>query len=88
MKLDKIKFVEDKVILNSMKDVFESEIAELERELKELYKKYNIKSSEEIKLIESKGDEKSKKDFDRIVEIEHQLEDLRKFLREVNLKII
>jgi len=88
MKLDKIKFVEDKVILNSMKDVFESEIAELERELNELYKKYNIKSSEEIKLIESKEDEKSKKDFDRIVEIEHQLEDLRKFLREVNLKII
>ena len=88
MKLDKIKFVEDKLILNSMKDVFESEIAELERELNELYKKYNIKSSEEIKLIESKGDEKSKKDFDRILEIEHQLEDLRKFLREVNLKII
>ncbi|MBW9220790.1 hypothetical protein KKP91_01065 [Methanothermococcus sp. SCGC AD-155-M21] len=88
MKLDKIKFVEDKLILNSMKDVFESEIAELERELSELYKKYNIKSSEEIKLIESKEDEKSKKDFDRILEIEHQLEDLRKFLREVNLKII
>ncbi|MBW9222427.1 hypothetical protein KKP97_05210 [Methanothermococcus sp. SCGC AD-155-C09] len=88
MKLDKIKFVEDKVILNSMKDAFESEIAELERELNELYKKYNIKSSEEIKLIESKGDENSKRDFDRIVEIEHQLEDLRKFLREVNLKII
>ena len=88
MDLEKIKFVDDKLILNSMKDVFESEIAELERELNELYKKYNIKSSEEIKLIESKEDEKSKKDFDRIVEIEHQLEDLRKFLREVNLKII
>ncbi|HIP17159.1 MAG TPA: hypothetical protein EYG76_02510 [Methanothermococcus okinawensis] len=88
MKLDKIKFVEDKVILNSMKDVFESEIAELERELKELYEKYNIKSSEEIKLIESKEDEESNKDFDRIMEIEHQLKDLKKFLREVNLKII
>ena len=88
MKLDKIKLVEDKVILSSMKDVFESEIAELERELKELYNKYNIKSSGEIELIESKEDEKSKKDFDRIIEIEHQLKDLRKFLREINLKTL
>ncbi|GBF36001.1 MAG TPA: hypothetical protein EYG87_02200 [Methanothermococcus okinawensis] len=84
---EKIKSIDNSVILKSMKDVFESEIVELEKELKELYEKYNIKSSREMELIECK-DEEMERDFNRMVEIEDNLERLRKCLRDLNLKTI
>ncbi|HIP16061.1 MAG TPA: hypothetical protein EYG77_02525 [Methanothermococcus okinawensis] len=84
---EKIKSIDNSVILKSMKDVFESEIVELEKELKELYEKYNIKSSREMELIECR-DEEMERDFNRMVEIEDNLERLRKCLRDLNLKTI
>jgi len=84
---EKIKSINNSVILKSMKDVFESEIVELERELKELYGKYNIKSSREMELIKCR-DEEMERDFNRMLEIEDNLEKLRKCLRDLNLKTI
>jgi len=75
------------VILKSMKDVFESEIVELEKELKELYEKYDVRSSREMELIKCK-DEEMERDFNRMVELEENLENLRKCLRDINLKTI
>jgi len=83
----KIISVNNSVILKSMKDVFESEIVELEKELKELYDKYNIKNSREMELITCK-DEEMEKDFTRMLEIEENLENLRKCLRDLNLKTL
>ena len=75
------------VILKSMKDVFESEIVELEKELKELYEKYDVRSSREMELIKCK-DEEMERDFNRMVEIEKNLENLRKYLRDLNIKTL
>lgn len=79
--------VDDKVIANSMKKVFKEEIGEIERELRELYTKYNIKSSKEAELI-SPQDEETKNDLERIKELEDELEKLNSYLREVNMKTI
>ena len=83
----KIISVSNSVILKSMKDVFESEIVELEKELKELYEKYEVKSSKEIEGITCK-DEEMERDFNRMVEIEEELEALKKCLRDLNLKTL
>ena len=83
----KIISVSNSVILKSMKDVFESEIVELERELKELYEKYEVKSSKEMEGITCK-DEEMERDFNRMVEIEEELEALKKCLRDLNLKTL
>jgi len=72
----KIISVSNSVILRSMKDVFENEIVELEKELKELYEKYEVKSSKEIEGITCK-DEEMERDFNRMVEIEEELEALK-----------
>lgn len=82
-----IKNVKNKIILESMKKVFESEIVELEKELEELYRKYNVKSSSEMELIKCK-DEEMERDFNRMVEIEKNLENLRKYLRDLNIKTL
>ena len=87
MKLDKIMHVDDKVIANSMKKVFKEEIGEIEQELRELYTKYNIKSSKEAELI-SPQDEETKNDMERIKDLEDELEKLNSYLREVNMKTI
>ncbi len=87
MKMDKIIQVNDKVIANSMKKVFKEEIGEIERELRELYNKYNIKSSKELEL-NAKNDEEAKNDFEKIKELEDELERLNSYLREVNMKTI
>ena len=79
--------VDDKVIANSMKKVFKEEIGEIEQELRELYTKYNIKSSKEAELI-SPQDEETKNDLERIKELEDELEKLNSYLREVNMKTI
>ena len=83
----KIISVSNSVILKSMKDVFESEIVELEKELKELYEKYEVKSSKEMEGITCK-DEEMERDFNRMVEIEEELEALKKCLRDLNLKTL
>ncbi|WP_292461235.1 hypothetical protein [Methanothermococcus sp.] len=70
-----------------MKKVFKEEIGEIERELRELYNKYNIKSSKELEL-NAKNDEEAKNDFEKIKELEDELERLNSYLREVNMKTI
>ena len=81
----KIMSVSDSVILKSMRDVFESEIEELERELGELYRKYSIRSSREMEGISFK-DEEMERDFKRMLELEEELETLKKCLRDLKLK--
>jgi len=81
----KIMSVSDSVILKSMRDVFESEIEELERELGELYRKYSIRSSREMEEISFK-DEEMERDFKRMLELEEELETLKKCLRDLKLK--
>ena len=83
----KMMGVSNSVILRSIKNVFESEIVELERELNELYKKYKVKSSKEMEGITCK-DEEMERDFNRMVEIEEELEVLKKHLRDLNLKTL
>ncbi len=87
-KMDKkILGVDDKVIISSMKKVFTEEIQLLEEELNELYKKYGVKNSNEINEDDLKNDEE-KGDYYRMVEIEEELNDLKSYLRDVNLKSI
>lgn len=80
----KIVSVSNSIIIKSMKNVFENEIEELERELKELYNKYNVRSSAEM----SCKDEEMERDYKRMVEIEEELEVLKKCLRDLNLKTL
>ena len=88
MKLGKIMNM-DEVIAKSMKKVFKEEIDEIEQELKKLYDKYNIKSSNELESnSEEFQGEDVRRDLERIRELEDELERLNSYLREVNMKIL
>jgi len=85
----KIFGVDDGVIVNSMKKVFEEGIEEIKQELDELYKKYDVHSIGELQLIlEINPSEEIKMDLDKVVELENELERISSYLREVNLKTI
>lgn len=85
----KIFDVDDGVIVNSMKKVFEEGIEEIKQELDELYKKYDVHSIGELQLIlETNPSEEIKMDLDKVVELENELERISSYLREVNLKTI
>lgn len=85
----KIFDVDDGVIVNSMKKVFEEGIEEIKQELDELYKKYDVHSIGELQLIlEINPSEEIKMDLDKVVELENELERISSYLREVNLKTI
>ncbi|ABR55666.1 hypothetical protein [Methanococcus aeolicus] len=85
----KIYGVDDGVIVNSMKKVFEEEIDEIKQELDALYKKYNVRNVGELQLfLETNPSEEVKMDFEKVVELENELERISSYLREVNLKTI
>jgi hypothetical protein len=69
--------------------VFEEEIDEIKQELDALYKKYNVRNVGELQLfLETNPSEEVKMDFEKVVELENELERISSYLREVNLKTI
>ena len=79
----------EKIIINSMKKVFLEELEELENELNQIFKKYNVKNKDELKRKISEGTLKEKDikdDLERIELLEENIERVMKCLREVNVK--
>ena len=79
----------EKIIINSMKKVFLEELKELENELNQIFKKYNVKNKDELKRKISEGkikEEDIKDDLERIEFLEENIERVMKCLREVNVK--
>jgi exonuclease I len=81
--------VDDKIIIKSMKKVFREELDEMEQELRKLYDKYNVKSSKELEFKISEGfvhGEDVRLDLDSMKELEENLEKIRSYLRDINMK--
>ena len=79
----------EKIIINSMKKVFLEELEELENELNQIFKKYNVKNKDELERKISEGTLKEKDikdDLERIEFLEENIERVMKCLREVNVK--
>jgi hypothetical protein len=79
----------EKIIINSMKKVFLEELEELENELNQIFKKYNVKNKDELKRKISEGkikEEDIKDDLERIEFLEENIERVMKCLREINVK--
>ncbi|ADC70485.1 conserved hypothetical protein [Methanocaldococcus sp. FS406-22] len=79
----------EKIIINSMKKVFLEELEELENELNQIFKKYNVKNKDELKRKLSEGKIKEddiKDDLERIEFLEENIERVMKCLREINVK--
>ena len=79
----------EKIIINSMKKVFLEELKELENELNQIFKKYNVKNKDELERIISEGkikEEDIKDDLERIEFLEENIERVMKCLREINVK--
>jgi hypothetical protein len=79
----------EKIIINSMKKVFLEELEELENELNQIFKKYNVKNKDELKRKISEGKIKEKDikdDLERIEFLEENIERVMKCLREINVK--
>ena len=72
-----------------MKKVFLEELEELENELNQIFKKYNVKNKDELKRKISEGkikEEDIKDDLERIEFLEENIERVMKCLREINVK--
>ena len=79
----------EKIIINSMKKVFLEELKELENELNQIFKKYNVKNKDELERKISEGkikEENIKDDLERIEFLEENIERVMKCLREINVK--
>ena len=79
----------EKIIINSMKKVFLEELKELENELNQIFKKYNVKNKDELKRKISEGKIKEKDikdDLERIEFLEENIERVMRCLREINVK--
>jgi TRAP-type C4-dicarboxylate transport system substrate-binding protein len=79
----------EKIIINSMKKVFLEELKELENELNQILKKYNVKNKDELERKISNGEIKEddiKDDLERIEFLEENIERVMKCLREINVK--
>jgi hypothetical protein len=79
----------EKIIINSMKKVFLEELEELENELNQILKKYNVKNKDELKRKISEGkikEEDIKDDLERIEFLEENIERVMRCLREINVK--
>ncbi|XRO75858.1 hypothetical protein ACO3TA_03095 [Methanocaldococcus sp. 28A] len=79
----------EKLIIKSMKKVFLEELNELENELNEILKKYNVKSINELRNKISTGEikeNKIKEDLERIEVLEENINKIMKCLREINVK--
>ncbi|AAB98227.1 hypothetical protein MJ_0235 [Methanocaldococcus jannaschii DSM 2661] len=79
----------EKLIINSMKKVFLEELKDLENELNQIFKKYNVKSKDELKKKIANGEikeEQIKDDLERIEFLEENIERVMKCLREINVK--
>jgi hypothetical protein len=79
----------EKIIINSMKKVFLEELEELENELNQIFKKYNVKNKDELERKISNGEIKEediKDDLERIDFLEENIERVMKCLREINVK--
>ena len=79
----------EKIIINSMKKVFLEELKELENELNQIFKKYNVKNKDELERKISEGkikEEDIKDDLERIKFLEENIERVMKCLREINVK--
>lgn len=72
-----------------MKKVFLEELKDLENELNQIFKKYNVKSKDELKKKIANGEikeEQIKDDLERIEFLEENIERVMKCLREINVK--
>ena len=72
-----------------MKKVFLEELKELENELNQIFKKYNVKNKNELERKISNGEIKGddiKDDLERIEFLEENIERVMKCLREINVK--
>ncbi|XRO76265.1 hypothetical protein ACO3VM_05575 [Methanocaldococcus sp. 10A] len=79
----------EKLIIKSMKKVFLEELNELESELNEILKKYNVKTINELKNKISTGKIKEheiKNDLEKIEVLEKNINKIMKCLREINVK--
>ena len=79
----------EKIIINSMKKVFLEELEELENELNQIFKKYNVKNKDELERKISEGkikEEDIEDDLERIEFLEENIERVMKCLREINVK--
>ncbi|ENN95707.1 hypothetical protein J422_06461 [Methanocaldococcus villosus KIN24-T80] len=79
----------EKIIIKSMKKVFNEELKNLEEELNNILKKYEVRSVRELKekLANSKI-KVEETDLKRAEELEKYIERVMKCLREINIKAI
>ncbi|XRP97382.1 hypothetical protein ACO3UB_02385 [Methanocaldococcus sp. 16A] len=79
----------EKLIIKSMKKVFLDELKELENELNEILKKYNVKTINELKNKISTGEIKEteiRNDLEKIEVLEENINKIMKCLRDINVK--
>ncbi|MEO2117536.1 MAG: hypothetical protein ABGW92_03920 [Methanocaldococcus sp.] len=79
----------EKLIIKSMKKVFLEELNELENELNEILKKYDVNSVDELKNKIFNGEikyEEIKEDLEKINDLERNINKIMKCLREINVK--
>ncbi len=65
-----------------LKKVLEEEREEIEKELNEIFKKYNVKNIKELSSVADLND------YERAKTLEEKLNKIMKCIREINLKII
>ncbi|ABO35541.1 conserved hypothetical protein [Methanococcus maripaludis C5] len=83
--------VDDKTIVNSMERVFKEELEDMERDLKLLYEKYDVNHSRLLADKVSAGvymGEEILRDLEDMEYFEENIEKLRAYLRDLNMKKI